>query len=161
MDLSNWLSRKGSTYTHSHSFLGCRRRKSRCCTCCKARNPSQRGRGGDGFELRWKGPGERRQAPVTPPPPRPVLTWSPRFGRSWRGGSPGLVWGRGAYGLRYNLHRRPGRWDTLWNWRREQQWWYKWTQAESTETARAPDQQAAGPAGRSLYWPGQVLQATS
>lgn len=37
---------------------------------------------------------------------RPVLTWSPGFGRCWGGHSLGLVCGWGAYGLGHYLHRR-------------------------------------------------------
>lgn len=39
---------------------------------------------------------------------RPVLTWSPGFGRCWGGHSLGLVCGWGAYGLGHYLHRRAG-----------------------------------------------------
>lgn len=84
------------------------------------------------------------------PRPQPILTWSPGFRWCWRGASLCLVWGWGAYGLRSNLHRRPGRQDALWNWRKEQQWWHICTQAErgqslpDLQTSRYQDQQTAG-----------------
>lgn len=85
------------------------------------------------------------------PPPQPVLTWSSGFWWSWRGASLYLVWGWCAYGLRSKLNWRPRRRDILWNWRREQQWWYICTHLERGQrppvrnTIRHQDQYTGSP----------------